>query len=119
MSNTLLSHSSGRTRRRRYSPPQIQAILAAYAHSGQTVAAFCANQGIHPSVFYSWKRKAAATLPPDPPPPPQFHELSLHSLAAAVWVAELALPSGAILRLGRAAEPAWVAQLCQALHPAT
>lgn len=118
MSNTLLSHPSGRTQRRRYSPPQIQAILAAYRHSGQTVTAFCQAQGIHPSVFYSWRRKATAT-PSAAPAPPQFHELSFESLATAAWVAELALPTGAILRLGRAAEPAWVAQLCRALHPAS
>jgi hypothetical protein len=66
-------------------------------------------------VLYAWKRKVTAT--PAAQRIPQFQELTLSGLAPAAWVAELALPTGAVLRLGRAAEPAWVGQLWRALHP--
>ena len=55
-----------RGRRRRISPEQRAALLAAFECSGQTAAAFAREHGVRYTTFCSWRSKAsgvAATVP--------------------------------------------------------
>jgi transposase len=82
--------------------------LARFRSSGQTVARFCAAEGISEATFYLWKR-ALADTPVPPPAAPTLVPIRLTPSPAAALI-ELALPSGAVLRFpgdtpaGRVAE---------------
>ena len=69
--------------------------LARYRASQQTVAAFCATEGVSVPSFYFWKRKLAAATAPAPLVPIQLTTTT----PAPTNLIELVLPSGAILRL--------------------
>lgn len=70
--------------------------LARYRSSGQTVAQFCAAEGVSIPSFYVWKRTLAA----DPVTlgiGPTLVPIRLTPSPATAGI-ELALPSGAVLR---------------------
>jgi hypothetical protein len=95
MESKSRAHEQGRSSRRRYTPKQISEYLAAQRRSGLTIAAFCQQQGFHPSVFYGWKRRQG-----DPARVVStFREVSLPALMGSTWVAEIAMSSGSVLRL--------------------
>jgi transposase-like protein len=50
-----------RKARRRWTGAQKQAMLAAYAASGQTQAAFCHEHGVAVPPFSTWRRRAPST----------------------------------------------------------
>jgi hypothetical protein len=86
--------------------------LARFGHSGLTVTAFCAAEGVLPNSFYYWKRQLAAGAGADGAhPAPLF----LPVRVAPTVTVEVALPSGAILRLGPGCDPAFVRSLVDAL----
>jgi len=97
--------------RRRYTPKQILEYLNAQPRSGLTIAAFCQQQGFHPSVFYGWKRKQREPARAVP----SFREVSLPALMGSAWMAEITLPTGAVLRLSAQADWAhlqpWLTEL--------
>ena len=107
----LPSQESGRRVRRQYTAPQIAEYLQAQPPSGLTITAFCQQHGIHPSVFHGWKRRrrqpAADAL--------SFQEVALPTRISPTWVAEIALPTGTVLRLGAQADLThlrpWLAEL--------
>ena len=72
--------------------------LARFAAGGQTITAFCAAEGVSASNFYLWKRRLARP-PARPVSPPPIVPLRVAPPPAPVSPIELALPSGAVVRL--------------------
>ena len=66
-----------------------------FRRSGQTVAQFCAAEGVSEPSFYVWKRTLAADTPATPHPALVPIRLTPSPAAAAI---ELALPGGAVVR---------------------
>ena len=71
--------------------------LARFAAAGQSVAAFCAAGGVPTSKFYHWKNRFARVAGPSPSRTPAV--VPLRVAPARTTSIELALPSGAVLRL--------------------
>ena len=94
MENHIPSNETGRRPRQQFTSQQINEYLQTQARSGLTIAAFCQQHGLHPSSFYGWKRRqqSPATVSPT------FHEVTLPALPSSAWVAEIALPTGIVLR---------------------
>ena len=91
--------------------------LQRFADSGLTPAQFCANEGVSLPSFYSWKRRLAADASgADAPPTDDLHPpllpVRLQSLPPSL---ELALPSGAVLRIPPDAEEATLRTLFRLL----
>jgi transposase len=85
--------------------------LARYQHAQQTVAEFCAAEGISEANFYHWKRKlAGANAVPATMIPIQL------TPAPTVAHLELVLLSGAVLRFPPTSTPQQVAALIHALE---
>ena len=78
--------------------------LARYRDSGQTVAAFCADEGVSVPNYYHWKRKLAEMPRSTPLVPIQL-------TASSPTALELVLPSGTILRLPTDYSPQYLATL--------
>lgn len=87
--------------------------FARFRSSGQTVARFCAAEGISEPSFYSWKRRLADLH--DPVPDPLIVPLRLTDPASAGPI-ELALPSGLLLRLPADTPVRRIAELLEALE---
>ncbi len=66
-----------------------------FRRSGQTVARFCAAEGVSEPSFYVWKRTLAADTPTTPLPALVPIRLTPSPLPTGI---ELALPGGAIVR---------------------
>jgi transposase-like protein len=111
METNPVSSEKGRSSRRQHTPEQISEYLEAQPRSGLTVTNFCRQSGLNPSVFYAWKRRRRLSHQAHP----TFRELSLPSFLSAPWAAEIALPSGALLRVSSQAEVRWVGQLLDQL----
>src|SRR3954447_18504488 len=86
--------------------------LARFASAGLTTAQFCATEGVSVASFYLWKRRLAGAVRPAVPEisgqqaGPRLLPVRLTNPAPAV---ELALPSGAVLRIGPGADEATLA----------
>jgi len=100
METKLTTEETGRPTRRQFTVQQINDYLAAQVQSGLTINAFCQQQGIHPSVFHGWKRRRRATDPGSP----AFQELNLPVALTTPWVAEIAWPTGTVLRVSAQAD---------------
>ena len=90
--------------------------LARFGAAEQTVAQFCAAEGVSVAAFYLWKRRLAAAAPRVPGDAPRLLPVRLAAQSAAV---ELVLPSGAVLRLGPGCDLAFVRDLLTALGGAS
>jgi transposase-like protein len=101
----------GSSKRRRFSPQQIQQLLAQFERSGLSASAFTRQHGLCYSVFCRWRKRHCALARR----PPRLQAVPLGSLFAAAWMAEIALPNGATLRLNPQASPAWSAELLRTL----
>jgi hypothetical protein len=93
--------------------------LARFPDCGKSPAQFCAQEGVSLPSFYAWKRRLAAEVA-DPTAAPAAAEapgprLLPVRLTPAAAVVELALPSGAVLRLLPGCDLAFVRSLLQAL----
>jgi len=55
--------------RRRRPPAQWQALIAAYAASGESLRAFCARHGLAVSTFRHWLARLGQTTPVSAAPP--------------------------------------------------
>ncbi len=84
--------------------------LDRFRAADQTVAEFCATEGVSVPAFYSWKRLLAAEAagPADPPP------LIPIRVAGAAPI-ELVLPGGAVLRFAAGTDPAVIAGVVRRL----
>ena len=109
MEKTSPSQEKKHVHRRHFAPEQVREYLEAQPPSGLTIAAFCQQHGFNPSVFHAWKRRRRQS----PVKPPEFRELSLPSILSAPWAAEIALPSGTLLRVSSQADVRWVGQLVE------
>ena len=89
---------------------QWQQRLERFEQSGLSAAAFCLNEGLALPSFYAWRRRlrpAAAAEPAEP----AFVPVRLTGAAPV----EVALPSGAVLRLSAGCDLAFVRSLVDAL----
>jgi transposase len=79
--------------------------LQRFADAGLTPAQFCAAEGVSLPSFYAWKRRLAAVAAeadrPAEQPGPRLLPVRLPDPRAAI---ELALPSGATLRVAAGAD---------------
>jgi hypothetical protein len=108
-----MSPSAPRPRGRQPDPhlaDQWQHRLQRYRASGQTVAAFCAAEGVSVASFYAWQRRLRATTPPTPKIATAFVPVHLRRLDLNTTL-ELLLPDGLVLRLPADVEPLWLRQL--------
>jgi hypothetical protein len=76
--------------------------IARFGTSGLSPAAFCAAEGVSLPAFYSWKRRLASPLTTDGAA--TGLPLLPVRLAEPTTAIEVALPTGAVLRLGCADE---------------
>jgi transposase len=85
--------------------------LARFATAGQTIAAFCAAEGVSEPSFYAWKRKLAAR------PATSLPLVPIH-ITPSLTVAdlELVMPSGSRLRLPADYPPERLAALLRGLE---
>jgi hypothetical protein len=77
--------------------------LERFAASGLSPSQFCAREGIALPTFYSWRRRLVAEA--DAPTAEAGPRLLPVRLAASPAPLELALPGGAVLRIGPGADP--------------
>jgi hypothetical protein len=87
-------------------------LIADWAGSGQSVAAFCAARDVSPASFYAWRQRLEAAAPP--PAPAGFVPVRV----VPDPIAEVVLPGGVVLRVPVSADPAAVAGLIAALRGA-
>jgi transposase len=85
--------------------------LARFANAGQTIADFCAGEGVSAPSFYAWKRKLA----PPPASPPPLVPIHITPSLDVVGL-ELVLPSGSRLRLPADYPPERLAALLRGLE---
>jgi hypothetical protein len=84
--------------------------LRRFAESGLRPAEFCAREGVSLPSFYAWKRRLTAAAPTPGVPAdagrqgePRWLSVRLNGVAAPL---ELALPTGAVLRITAGADEA-------------
>jgi transposase len=82
--------------------------FARYSQARQTVAAFCAQEGVSVPSFYNWKRKLAELTPLVP--------IQLTSSPVPTQPLELVLPSGIRLRFPEQYSPDQLARLIASLE---
>ena len=85
--------------------------LARFRTTDQTVAAFCAAEGVSVPAFYQWKRVLTAEANPIDPPP----LVPIRLAAASATPIELVLPGGALVRFAHDTDPAVIAALARQL----
>jgi transposase len=88
--------------------------LERFAARNQTVAAFCAAEGVSQSNFYLWRRRLTQTItgPTDAGPT----VVPLHITPAPAAPIELTLPSGGVLRFPADARPELIAAVLRGLE---
>lgn len=75
-------------------------LFEAFQRSGETVSAFCRQQGISPASFYHWRKKLAATSShADDQPLPGFIDLGALGTAGSAGRLEIRLDLGGGLML--------------------
>lgn len=105
-----MSDPVGRPRRSREATRQLWGErFARFSAAVQSVAAFCAAEGVSVNSFFYWKRQLAAPTAPDAGP------LFLPVRVTPAAPVEVALPSGAILRIAPGCDLAFVRSLISAL----
>lgn len=89
--------------------------LERFAAGDHTVVAFCAAEGVSESNFYLWRRRL------DQPPATAANQLNVVPIRVApaptpATTIELALPSGAVLRLPADARPELIVAILRGLE---
>ena len=96
-----------RTSRRNAKPePFWRDLITRWKVSGQTVAALCAAHRGSQATFYSWRKRLAAPSPDTTTPSPTFVTVRV----VPDPTAEVALPTGLVVRVPVGADPAAVAR---------
>ena len=96
--------------------------LARFRPGRQTVAAFCAAEGVSEANFYLWRRRLApppAAVPSAPaavPSAPAVVPLRVAPPPAPAAPIELALPSGGVLRFPADTRPERIAAVVRGLE---
>ena len=91
--------------------------LARFRSGRHTVAAFCAAEGVSEANFYLWKRRLAR--PASPPAAPAATVVPIRLTPSPATPIELALPSGAVVRLPADLGPEVIVAILRGLegHP--
>lgn len=90
--------------------------LERFGRANQTVAHFCAAEGVSVPSFYVWKRTlAGGTTPPDPVTPPTLVPIRLTTSPAAPPI-EAVFSSGTVLRFPPDARPDVIAAVVHAVE---
>src|SRR5215468_5939537 len=91
--------------------------IAAWRRSGQSVRAFCAARGVSEATFFARRRELLDRKPSgssaSQPPAPAFVQVQVIPDPKI----DVVLPSGLVVRVPVAADPAVVARLVTALGP--
>ncbi|MCA1838041.1 MAG: transposase [Actinobacteria bacterium] len=101
-------------RRRRFRPAEKAEWVQRFLEADQSQQQFCQEHGVAQSTLQRWltEHRAPAATPVAQPAGPLFTEVSLPAaLPSSAWVAELARPSGSVLRLGPAVPAPLLEQL--------
>lgn len=88
--------------------------LERFAARDQTVAAFCAAEGVSPSNFYLWRRRL--TRPSSVPASVGPAVVPLRITPAPASPIELTLPSGGLLRFPADARPELIVAVLRGLE---
>lgn len=89
--------------------------LDRFGRANQTVAQFCAAEGISPPSFYAWKRTLAGDATPPDPVPPALVPIRLTPSPSGPPI-EVVFPSGTLLRFPPDARPAVIAAVVHAVE---
>lgn len=88
----------------------MEELVEKFKTSGVSLARFCRE---NQACYWALRRRVVRTRPS-----PQVAKLTavpLGSLLSTSWVAEIALPNGATVRLGDSLESDWVGQVLKAV----
>jgi transposase len=89
--------------------------LERFRRSGQTIAQFCAAEGVSPPSFYVWRRVLADNAPSPEPARPTLVPIRLTPSPAGSPI-EVVLRSGTVLRFPVDTRPEVIAALVHALE---
>lgn len=89
--------------------------LERFCQSGQTVAQFCAAEGVSVPSFYVWKRTLAAAAPSPDPVTPSLVPIRLTHASAGPPI-EVVFASGTVLRFPVDARPEVIAAIVHAVE---
>ena len=89
--------------------------LERFRRANQTVAQFCAAEGVSPPSFYVWKRTQAGDAPSPDPVRPTLVPIRLTPSPAGPPV-EVVFPSGTVLRFPPDARPDVIAAVVHAVE---
>ena len=89
--------------------------LGRFRRANQTVAQFCAAEGVSEPSFYVWRRTLAAEAKSPAPPAPAIVPIRLTPSPATPPI-ELLFPSGTILRLPADTRPEVIAAVVHAVE---
>jgi transposase len=90
--------------------------LDRFRRSGQTVAQFCAAEGVSEPSFYVWKRTLAAGAEPPGPSAPAPALVPIRITPSPTTPVELAFPSGTVLRFPADAHPELIVAILRGLE---
>jgi transposase len=89
--------------------------LDRFRRANQTVAQFCAAEGVSPPSFYVWRRTLAGEAGPTNPITPALVPIRLTPSPAGPPI-EVVFPSGTVLRFPSDARPEVIAAVVHALE---
>jgi transposase len=89
--------------------------LDRFRRANQTVAQFCAAEGVSPPSFYVWKRALAGEAPSPDPVRPALVPIRLTTSPAGSPI-EVEFPSGTVLRFPADARPEVIAAVVLAVE---
>jgi transposase len=89
--------------------------LDRFRRANQTVAQFCAAEGVSPPSFYVWTRTLASDATPPDPVTPTLVPIRL-TTAPATPPIEVEFPSGTVLRFPVDARPEVIAAIVHAVE---
>jgi hypothetical protein len=87
--------------------------LKRFRAADQTVAAFCAAEGVSVPTFYQWRRRLARTAPPAAAP--TVVPIRITSPDATAPAVEALLPPGILVRFDRVCDPEMIAAVLRHL----
>ncbi|HEX4610992.1 MAG TPA: hypothetical protein VH092_22570 [Urbifossiella sp.] len=90
--------------------------LDRFHRSGQTVAQFCAAEGVSEPSFYVWKRTLAAGAEPARPSAPAPNLVPIRITPSPAAQIELALLSGTVVRFPADARPELIVSVLRGLE---
>ena len=89
-----------------------QSHMEGWKGSGQSKQAYCREHGLNSASFYRWHGK----LVDGESKGPRFVSVHLPVAPSNGYAVEITLGNGRLVRIGRDADPVWVAHLVRALE---